>query len=229
LFAHFHGEAISLSSKPESDINQKSCSQLENPTSTAWTFFVRLHTKVGQSQLATNQSPISIRIYRPDLCFPRTVTSQLSEECHYNEPTSLLFRDSYRNFIFDVKFRRNIVAKWYFRNLIVNRNPICRQAVVATTRTNPPNGTIIRLVANFHGDAISLSFKTDSDISRKIYSRYENPISTVWVFIVPGRNRSLKLALHECCTAHIGASFSWMLDSKLQVPKYVRSKLSHNG
>src|ERR1035437_3510677 len=52
----------------------------------------------------TNQAPISIPIYRPDLCFPRTAKSQLSEKYQYNEPISQLFRDSYRYFIFDVKF-----------------------------------------------------------------------------------------------------------------------------
>jgi len=92
---------------------------------------------------------------------------------------------------------------------------------------------------------ISWSFKTESDNSQKNCSLYENPISTVWVFIVLGlilrydylqfclstakiyhplsqsiadsnyqasfsigRNRSLKLTLHDRCTAHVGASFS---------------------
>jgi hypothetical protein len=40
LVAHYYGEAISLSSKPKSDISQKSCSQLENPISTVWAFLV---------------------------------------------------------------------------------------------------------------------------------------------------------------------------------------------
>jgi len=40
LIANFHGEAISLSSNPESDISQKICSQLDNPTSTVWIFLV---------------------------------------------------------------------------------------------------------------------------------------------------------------------------------------------
>ena len=44
-----------------------------------------------------------------------------------------------------------------------------------------------------------------------------------------GRNRSLKLTLHECCTALVDASFSWMLDYDLQKPKYVRSKIGPNG
>jgi len=40
LLAYLHGEAISLSSNPESDISQKICSQLDNPTSTVWIFLV---------------------------------------------------------------------------------------------------------------------------------------------------------------------------------------------
>ena len=111
MIANFHGEAISLSAKPESPINQKSCSQLENPISTVWAFFVCLHTEVGQSHLSHQPIPYSIRIYRPDLCFPRTALSQLSDVYQYNELISQLFRDSYRQFIFDVKFKRNIVTK----------------------------------------------------------------------------------------------------------------------
>ena len=137
------GEAVSLSFKPQSDINQKSCLQIENPISTVSEFFVGLHTKVGQSHSSHQPIHYSIRIFRPDLCFPRTVISQLSEECQNNKSISQLFRDSYRHFIFDVKFRRNIVTKWCFWNLIVSRIPICRHAVIAPIRTNPWIGTII--------------------------------------------------------------------------------------
>jgi len=45
----------------------------------------------------------------------------------------------------------------------------------------------LSLVAHFHGQAISLSFKTKSDISQKSYNQFENPISTGWGFEVLGR------------------------------------------
>ena len=44
-----------------------------------------------------------------------------------------------------------------------------------------------RLVAHFNGNTVSLSFKTESDISQKSYSHYENPLSTGWGFDVLGR------------------------------------------
>jgi len=103
------GEAVSLSFKPESDINQKSCSQIENPISTVLhSLFVYIQMLVSHIKV-TNQSSISFSICRPDLCFPRTDISQLSDVYHYNESKSLLFRDSYRYFIFRVKFKINIV------------------------------------------------------------------------------------------------------------------------
>jgi len=44
-----------------------------------------------------------------------------------------------------------------------------------------------------------------------------------------GWNRSLKLALLFLCTALVGASFSWMLDSQLQEPKPTGSNMAYNG
>jgi len=44
-----------------------------------------------------------------------------------------------------------------------------------------------------------------------------------------GQNRSLILTLRLCRTTLVDASFSWMLDSQLQVPKPTGFNMTYNG